>query len=432
MANEYRTNAKDLTIVADAIRSRTNNPDLLEFPYGFLASIFCIRADDNNIARKVISILVAEVGYLEKASNAQLDDKKANAGSNNYTKYARDLDAIEGFYNGRKQGYDWCEVFVDWGFVEAYGVENAKALLCQPSESLGASARYSSQYYRNKGQFYTENPKAGDQIFFGKSGAETHTGLVIGVIGTTVYTVEGNTYSQTGVVENGDGVYIKHYDITDERIVGYGRPKYDEVIPEQGEQSKMPLDYVAWDGKTYRDIFLTGNKVTTGNAITDTTNADWSSTVSKPKLTTKHFNTGPSSWDCSGTASIQMYKYIDGFTTSDMVYLACKRKLVAYTAGSWLGFAAYDQNSNTAKVSTDVTAQNVSSKFETVSGSYNVAGTQVTVYIGSGGGAKLTGYVDDIVCINMTKMFGTNIPTIAEMDKLYENFLLLYNIENSK
>ena len=40
----------------------------------------------------LIKIAEAEVGYLEKASNSQLDDKTANAGSNNYTKYARDFD----------------------------------------------------------------------------------------------------------------------------------------------------------------------------------------------------------------------------------------------------------------------------------------------------------------------------------------------------
>ena len=36
--------------------------------------------------QKVISIALAEVGYLEKASNADLDDKTANAGNKNYTK----------------------------------------------------------------------------------------------------------------------------------------------------------------------------------------------------------------------------------------------------------------------------------------------------------------------------------------------------------
>lgn len=40
---------------------------------------------------KVLSIARQEIGYLEKRSNSQLDSKTANAGSNNYTKYARDL-----------------------------------------------------------------------------------------------------------------------------------------------------------------------------------------------------------------------------------------------------------------------------------------------------------------------------------------------------
>ena len=54
--------------------------------------------------QKVIDAVRTEVGYLEKASARDIDDKTANAGSNNYTKYARDMDAIPGFYNGRKQG----------------------------------------------------------------------------------------------------------------------------------------------------------------------------------------------------------------------------------------------------------------------------------------------------------------------------------------
>ena len=52
--------------------------------------------------KKVLEIALAEVGYLEKKSNNQLDNKTANAGYNNYTKYARDLDAIPDFYNGKK------------------------------------------------------------------------------------------------------------------------------------------------------------------------------------------------------------------------------------------------------------------------------------------------------------------------------------------
>lgn len=89
-------------------------------------------------ASAVIAIAKEEIGYLEKKSGSGLGDKTANVGSGNYTKYARDLDAIEGFYNGKKQGFPWCDVFVDWVLTQAFGAEKAKALLCQPDKSYGA------------------------------------------------------------------------------------------------------------------------------------------------------------------------------------------------------------------------------------------------------------------------------------------------------
>lgn len=58
--------------------------------------------------KELVALAEKEVGYLEKRSNSQLDDKTANAGDKNFTKYQRDMDAITGFYNGKKQGYSWC------------------------------------------------------------------------------------------------------------------------------------------------------------------------------------------------------------------------------------------------------------------------------------------------------------------------------------
>lgn len=179
-------------------------------------------------ASKVVKIALDEVGYLEKASNANLDSKTANAGSKNYTKYARDLDNIPNFYNGKKNGYAWCDVFVDWCFVQAFGVDKAKELLCQPSKSLGAGVEFSMKYYKNKGQLHTK-PAIGDQIFFkNKKGEITHTGLVYDVDKTYVYTVEGNTSSESGVVANGGAVCKKKYKLSYDKTAGYGRPSYDE------------------------------------------------------------------------------------------------------------------------------------------------------------------------------------------------------------
>lgn len=179
-------------------------------------------------AKELIKVAEAEVGYLEKETNKNLDNKTANAGDENYTKYARDFDTkYPDFYNGRKNGYAWCDVFVDWCFVTAFGVAKAMELLGQPKKSLGAGCLYSANYYKKIGQFYT-SPKVGDQIFFkSSSGGVSHTGIVYNVTSTKVCTIEGNTSTASGVVSNGGAVAKKSYNLTSNAIYGYGRPKYD-------------------------------------------------------------------------------------------------------------------------------------------------------------------------------------------------------------
>lgn len=181
-----------------------------------------------NYASKVIKVAEAEVGYLEKASNSNLDSKTGNAGSKNYTKYARDFDSkYPDFYNGKKNGYAWCDIFVDWCFVTAFGVEAALKLLGQPKKSCGAGCSWSALYYQRIPSFY-RSPKVGDQIFFrDKNGSPCHTGLVYKVDSTYVYTIEGNTSTTAGVVANGGCVAKKKYKLDSSSIHGYGRPKYD-------------------------------------------------------------------------------------------------------------------------------------------------------------------------------------------------------------
>ena len=178
-------------------------------------------------AAKVIAVAVDQIGYKEKASNTSLDSKTANAGSANYTKYARDFDQkYPKWYNGKKNGFAWCDMFVDWCFLTAFGYEKALALLCQPERSAGAGCTYSLRYFKNKGQFHTKDPQPGDQIFFGTSlDNSTHTGIVESVDKKQVHTIEGNT---------GNQVARRNYSLTNSRILGYGRPAYDAagtVVP---------------------------------------------------------------------------------------------------------------------------------------------------------------------------------------------------------
>ena len=207
---------------------------------------------------KLIEIAIAEEGYLEKKSNSDLDDKTANAGKNNYTKYARDIDKVKDFYNGRKQSFSWCDVFVDWCFVQTFGVERAQELLCQPDKSTGAGVSFSKGFYERKKQYYKTNPKVGDQIFFKRYGKICHTGLVYKVDKTKVYTVEGNTSNLKRVVSNGGSVELKSYNLNSSSIDGYGRPNYSEA--ELGEtievvkKTTMYVDNVDYEGLNVRSL----------------------------------------------------------------------------------------------------------------------------------------------------------------------------------
>lgn len=195
---------------------------------------------------KLLNLASAEVGYLEKKSAAQLDDKTANAGNKNYTKYARDLDAIPSFYNGRKQGSSWCDVFVDWCFVQAFGVEVALKLLCQVMGGCGAGVKYSYQYFKDRGRLVERGPQPGDQMFFvrrnkaGEITAWLHTGIVEKVVGSYVYTIEGNTSGASGVVSNGGGVCRKKYKLNSASIGGYGRPDWS-LVKEDYEMTEKEI-----------------------------------------------------------------------------------------------------------------------------------------------------------------------------------------------
>ncbi len=180
-----------------------------------------------NPADKLIQIALAEVGYREKASNASLDDPQANAGSGNWTKYARDLYAA-GYYNGNKNGYAWCECFVDWCFWKAFGPDGQR-IQCQTGD-LGAACIYSAQYFQQQGR-YDNNPQVGDQVFFYGGGTIGHTGIVVEVSADSIVVVEGNS---------SDRVQKLSYSRDSGSIAGYGHPWYDESIPDNAEREPSP------------------------------------------------------------------------------------------------------------------------------------------------------------------------------------------------
>lgn len=184
-----------------------------------------------NTVDKVLAVATAEIGYLEKSKAAYqknpaiLDDKVAGAGSDNYTKYGRDMHKI--YPSVMDFPAYWCDCFVDWCFYKAYGIATAKSLLCGNFDDYTVA---SCQMYQNKKALGTV-PKIGSQVFFTRNGRVSgchHTGLVVGVTATTFTTIEGNTSGASGVVANGGGVAKKTYKTADYagRVL-FGYPKYD-------------------------------------------------------------------------------------------------------------------------------------------------------------------------------------------------------------
>ena len=193
---------------------------------------------------KVLSIANAEIGYLEKKTNAYLDDKTKNAGKNNYTKYARDL--VKWIGSPYAQGSAWCDMFVDWCMVTAFGLDKAKQMI----GGWSAYTPTSAQYYKNMNKWFTK-PQPGDQIFFKNSSRICHTGLVYKVDNTYVYTVEGNTSGASGVIANGGGVCAKKYTLNYKNIAGYGRPKYELV-----ESATTPIPPTPTSKYMYNNVDL--------------------------------------------------------------------------------------------------------------------------------------------------------------------------------
>ena len=171
--------------------------DRQRFVYSALKTYFPESEETGmNAINKLIQIAKNEVGYLEKASNSQLDSKTANAVENNYTKYWRDI-------KPDYQGQPWCAAFVSWCMMKAFGLDAAKKLL----------KHWPYVYCPTMADLFTlnSNPKVGDIVIFKHGDTFTHTGFVTKVAGDRFWTIEGNTSGASGIVANGGGVYQKSY-----------------------------------------------------------------------------------------------------------------------------------------------------------------------------------------------------------------------------
>lgn len=211
-------------------------------------------------AKEALAVAVSEIGYKEKKSNKDLDSKTGNAGSANYTKFARDTKG----YWGNKQGFEWCTTFVlycfckgcDPDFPENKDAAFADVKKIQPYTKYGASCKYQTEAYKNAKR-WSSTPAVGYQAFFTRG----HTGLVEKVEAKRITLIEGNSNNK---------VERRTYTWPNSIFSGFGMPKY---APEKVEQ-KPAASTKPSTGTTTKPAFVAYSaKVTPSNGLNVRTGA---------------------------------------------------------------------------------------------------------------------------------------------------------------
>lgn len=176
--------------------------------------------------------------YLEKKSNAYLDDFTKNAGDKNYTKFARD---VNNWNQPGCQGQPWCAVYQFWKLVKVFGLTKALQIMGGGFYNCQSVTRHAKQ----KGTWHS-TPKKGALIIF-RNGS--HIGSVNSYDTTYVYTNEGNTSSVPGVVANGGACRNKKYKLTDSAIDGYVWIDYGTTEDQKSTETAVQLSKVPkWVG----------------------------------------------------------------------------------------------------------------------------------------------------------------------------------------
>lgn len=142
---------------------------------GFGRPVF---GDDTCTKQEFISMLISQLGYEEKASNACLEDFHANVGENNYTKYGK--------WFGLNPA-QWCQMFISWCADQAcenhkapehtypYWIHDGSAWYYRVESGVNAhgwqTINHHKYYFDNTGKMLTEWVKIdGDWYYFQPDG----------------------------------------------------------------------------------------------------------------------------------------------------------------------------------------------------------------------------------------------------------------------
>lgn len=188
----------------------------------------------------------------------------------------------------------------------------------------------------------------------------------------------------------------------------------DKLFAVTGTSNEITLNTIAYDGKTYRDIFITNNLTPWGNFESGIDSVP--SQTGTPEIVSDIYNSGSCSLKCFGTTSQQLKPTVN-LANATTIYVACCGKVDRYVQGA-LGIETASNASSTVRG----TLNKVTNNFEKMSiVNTTTTATAVRLYVGSMSSANLDGYIDDVVFVDLS-IFST-IPSQETMDTLYDTYI---------
>lgn len=183
------------------------------------------------------------VNELLAIAKAEIGTKESPANSNNvkYNTWMYGREVHDGDTSPNAT-YPWCASFVAWCFRNTGLVPKT------------ASCLNMLEWFEARNQTVKE-PRPGDIVFFKYSTNNrrtNHVGLVIGVNGKTIQTIEGNTSVSNN--DNGGSVMER---LRNKNIVAYARPKYSGTVKKSNEEIALEVINGEWGTGVVRRQRLT-------------------------------------------------------------------------------------------------------------------------------------------------------------------------------
>lgn len=187
----------------------------------------------------------------------------------------------------------------------------------------------------------------------------------------------------------------------------------NKLVAVISSETPISLDTIAYEDKTYRDIFVTGNMLSFGdfeNGLTGTTSG-----AGSPVITDEAYRSGAHALKCFGSSSYRDIAIKRTGLPQTTIYGVASVRIDRYVKG----------NCGMQVVCGDITnicADSSTEGFNRVSGVRVIGtGSTITVHVGSYSSANLDGYIDDVALIDLS-IFNT-MPSQAQMDKLYDAYI---------